>query len=219
MQVRAGVGESGWLVEVGTRGIGRLDWCALVDCRLTAEGFWTPTLEVARAATREWWAAQEQQRLQAEMQAEEARRAHLAAEEARQARAREEAQLRQRRWAERSFGRAVAATPPASGARGGMRRYEWTVRDRQDALPEAAEWTPTQGWGWLSGVPQHLQPSARLLAFIVSRIDGAGPGYRLAFDDVPDPEGVVARALADAGLISFAAGDWRGRWRRCDAGV
>jgi hypothetical protein len=97
-----------------------------------------------------------------------------------------------------------------------MRRYAWTVQDRRDALPEAAEWIPLQGWEWLETVPEHLRPSARLLAYIVSRVDGAGPVYRLAFDDVPDPEERVAQALAAGGFIEFVDGDGMPRWRRCE---
>jgi hypothetical protein len=55
----------------------------------------------------------------------------------------------------------------------------------------------------LNDLPAELRESATLLAFIVSRIDGGGPLHRLAFDDVPDPDGLIAKALVDAGLIAL----------------
>jgi hypothetical protein len=55
----------------------------------------------------------------------------------------------------------------------------------------------------LNDLPAELRESATLLAFIVSRIDGGGPLHRLAFDDVPDPDGLIAKALVNAGLIAL----------------
>jgi hypothetical protein len=205
LYVDADLNADGAIVQIGTHGIEDTEWSELDECKLTPAGFWTPNLEEARAQTAVWRAGEDAAaRLEAE---EEAKRRRRQQEEAERENERIKGQKRFR------------ATPhflptfkaPAPGP------YSWTLENQQAACRESKGWAPEIGWGWLNQLPPEYRESARLLAYIVCTIDAGGALYELPFDDVPDPDGVIAEALVHAGLIALCAPNSHlRRWRRPD---
>ena len=125
---------------------------------------------------------------------------------------------RERADMEARWQRTRRTLPPLHATRPGL--YSWTVPDQQVRIPEAASWTPNIGWASLNDLPAEFHASARLLAFLVCRILGGGPLHGLAFDDVPDPDGLIAGALLSAGLIALCEPTPHPRrWQRPDFAI
>jgi hypothetical protein len=206
LYVNAVLNADGANVKIGTCGIDTVELSELDECKLTPEGFWTPQLEGARAETVAWRAEEDAKaRQEADEEAERRRRQQELVERWKRERADAEA-----RWQ-----RTRGTLPPVQATRPG--RYSWTVTDQQLLIPEAANWAPNIGWSWLNDLPAEFHSSARLLAYRVCRIEGGGPVRRLAFDDVPDPDGLIADALLSAGLIALCEPTpYPRRWQRPD---
>jgi hypothetical protein len=205
LRVRADLSADGANVHVGTCGIDTVTWDDLADCKLTLAGFWTPHIEDARAETVAWRAREDAEARQAaEVEAERRRRQLEAAE-----RERERIRAQQRYRAIPDF------LPPLQVHPAGP--YSWTLENQQALCLESKAWAPEIGWGWLNELLPEYRESASLLAYIVCTIDSGGPLYGLAFDDVPDPDGLIADAFVEAGFITLCAPTSHPRrWRRSD---
>ena len=193
LHVDAELSTGGADVQIGTRFIERVEWSELYDCKLTSAGFWTPHIEDARAETAAWRAAEDAAARQAAEEEGERRRRHLEAAE----RERERIRAQQRFRGMQQF------LAPIQMPRAGL--FAWTLVDQQVLNSDAASWIPEGGVVWLKDLPDELHESAMLLAFIVCMIDSGGPLHRLAFEDVPDEQGLIADALVRAGLIALCA--------------
>jgi hypothetical protein len=205
LRVRADLNADGANVHVGTCGIDTINWNDLADCKLTLAGFWTPHIEDARAETVAWRAQEDAAARQAAEEEAERRRRQLEAAE----------RERERIRAQRRFRAVPPFLPPFKAPAAGP--TSWTLENQQAACPESKGWAPDIGWGWLNQLPPEYRKSARLLAYLVCTIDAGGPLYGLPFDDVPDPDGVIADALVNAGFIVLCAPTSHPRrWRRPD---
>ena len=206
LYVDGNLNADGANVRIGTCFIDRVEWSELDQCKLTPAGFWTPHLDGARAETVAWRAEEDAKaRQEADEEAERRRRQQELVERGKRERADAEARWQ---WTRRTL-------PPVRATRSG--RYSWTVPDQQSLSPGAASWAPSIGWEWLNDLPTEFHASARLLAFLVCRILGGGPLHGLAFDDVPDPDGLIAGALLGAGLIALCEPTLHPRrWQRPD---
>lgn len=202
-------------VEVGVLdAVGEI-WSPLGKCWMSRGGLCTPDLaDVLERAAARLRQEQEARRRAAE---EEAQR--LEAQ-----RAEEELRRRLREAATARQSQQPAAPPPASPRRpadgAGEALHHWTLAAKLRAHPEATDWTPDCGWGWLDGVDEGLWPAARLMAYMCGRIYASGPLGQLEFDDVADPDRVVAHALAEAGVITVLRHiSGRQRWQRVGYGL
>jgi hypothetical protein len=205
LYVNAELKADGANVQIGTQSIKDTTWSELGECKLTPEGFWTPHIEDARAKTAAWRAAEDAAARQAAEEEAERRRRQLEAAE----------RERERIRAQRRFRAVPPFLPSFKAAAAGL--TSWTLESQQAACPESKGWAPDIGWGWLNQLPPEYRESAILLAYLVCTIDAGGPVYRLAFDDVPDPDGDIAGALVDAGFIVLCAPTSPPRrWRRAD---
>jgi hypothetical protein len=178
----------GGSVRIGTFDGQAVQWAELAACKLTPEGFWTPHIDDARARTIAWRAA-EDAAARAEAEEEQARRRRL--QEAAREREKGLERVQQTRQ----------SLPPVHAS--DVVRYTWTLASQQKLVPEAADWAPDIGWGWLDDLPPELRESATLLAYFVRRVEGGNVLTRLAFDDIPDPDGLIVTAFVNAGLIAL----------------
>lgn len=104
-------------------------------------------------------------------------------------------------------------------------------RARYEAIPRMCVqchhiWFPIDGWEPPGGtaalverVPVELRPALLVLAYLVCRVEAAGPVSRLSLSDLDD-EGRIASALVDAGLIETHPSATGGpRWTRTEKGA
>lgn len=137
--------------EIGVRDVDdHTQWVALLDCRLTADGFVVPGLQDLARDLRARRQAERQQERRERADRDERRR--LAEGERRR-------DLQARRTA--AAAREPQTRPRPIGSSTGLTGLEqWEARN-----PELAYWRPAGGWGWLDALPAENHRAARALAY------------------------------------------------------
>lgn len=165
-------------------------WSGLHECRLDEHGLWTPHRQRAITATRAY-------------------NAQLAAEADEQRRALQERAAQRRAEDERAAQAAVAAREArrraatrAAAALAKSDRHRLTYR--RQVCPDLDGWVPTAGWSALMELPAELHDSTRHLTYWVARLVDRSPVTDLAWNDVPDPEGLQVAWLVRHGYIALS---------------
>ncbi|MCI2238104.1 hypothetical protein MO973_09615 [Paenibacillus sp. TRM 82003] len=234
LRVRGDV-ESGD-VEIGVQGHTETAWAPLSQCRLPADGFWTPHL---LAAQREHERVLRQRAEQVEHEARERLECERAARVQRERVARERSVRRQAALARVTRAalplrpvHEVAVMPPDNNlARGGLAQHEgaggsasaaavveaarWprSTAEWRELHPEADEWSARQDWSWLAVIGEPYRKVVQFLAYLTQRIYLNGP---TAMFDLPDTSNLeeVLVLMQRAGLIRRFERAGVERWER-----
>ena len=168
-------------------------WSHLDECELRIDRFWTPRLDEALA---DLATARDQAAAKAAQEAEATRR---------EAQRRAEARTRQT---------AVVHRGPAAHT------VESTILDNYGTVdwwrtyfPGLAGWTPDQGWRWTDELTEDGKATAKVLAYVVSRLYASGPVDMLLPADTSSAAEAVA-ALERGGLIRVYERGGVERWQR-----
>lgn len=138
-------------VEVGLATDLAESWCALKDCQLRFDGFWTPALDQSLAAVAAARGAA------AERSAEQAQRAaeRLAATVAERA-------------------ARMPLPVPAPAPQGAWGSEYGTLAWWRHVFPDHALWAPARGWGWADHLDADDRAAAHILCYVVQRLHASG---------------------------------------------
>ncbi|MEO5664964.1 MAG: competence protein CoiA family protein [Nocardioides sp.] len=164
-------------------------WSHLDECELRIDRFWTPRLDEALADL-------------------------ATAREVAAAKAAQEAEATRRRAEARARQTAVVHHGPAAET------VESTIPDNYGTadwwrtfFPGLAAWTPDQGWHWTDGLTDEGKATAKVLAYVVSRLYASGTVDMLLSADTSSAAEAVA-ALERGGLVRFYERAGVERWER-----